>query len=45
MRSFVYATAILLLTSFAASAQDVPATAPPPGGSTTPAPADTAEAR
>jgi len=42
MRSFVYATAILLLTSFAASAQDVPATAPPPGGSTTPAPADTA---
>jgi len=44
MRSFVYATAILLLTSFAASAQDVPATAPPPGGSTTPAPADTAAA-
>ena len=42
MRTFVYAAAILLLTSFAASAQDVPAMAPPPGSSTTPAPADAA---
>lgn len=39
MRSCVFAAAILLLAASAASAQDVPATAPPPGGSTTPAPA------
>jgi peptidyl-prolyl cis-trans isomerase A (cyclophilin A) len=42
MRSFVFAAAILVFTSGAAFAQDVPATAPPPGSSTTPAPADTA---
>lgn len=42
MRSLVFAAAILLLTSGAASAQDVPATAPPPGGDTIPAPADAA---
>ncbi|MBN9545895.1 MAG: peptidylprolyl isomerase [Alphaproteobacteria bacterium] len=42
MRRSVFVAAILLLTSLAASAQDVPATAPPPGSSTTPAPADAA---
>lgn len=42
MRSLIFASAILLLTLGAASAQDVPATAPPPGGDTIPAPADAA---
>jgi len=42
MRSFVFAAAILLLASGTVSAQDVPATAPPPGEQTTPAPADAA---
>lgn len=42
MRSIVIAAAILLITSGAVFAQDVPATAPPPGGNTIPAPADTA---
>lgn len=41
MRSIVIAAAILLITSGAAFAQDVPATAPPPGSATTPAPSDT----
>lgn len=42
MRSIVIAAAIVLITSGAVFAQDVPATAPPPGGSTAAAPTDTA---
>ncbi|MBN9553431.1 MAG: peptidylprolyl isomerase [Alphaproteobacteria bacterium] len=43
MRSLIF-TAFLFLAATGAQAQDVPATAPPPGSETTPAPADSAAA-
>jgi peptidyl-prolyl cis-trans isomerase A (cyclophilin A) len=42
MRSLIAIAAGLLIVTGAAFAQDVPATAPPPGGTTAPSPADTA---